>query len=101
MEKNIVEQMKVTRDQYRCIGINTAALQSHDQEALNLLASDDSNGMVFARDSGWFVKLYDEHELNCHKGLSYEVTTLFKCALEAGYCMVEFDHDAEYFDGTD
>lgn len=59
--------------------------------------------MVMVRDTGWFVKLFDEKysNLDSHvfKKISATGQDIIMAAFEAGYRMIEFDCDATEYDG--
>ena len=93
-------------DQYKCIAISTIHLNEHCKSALSALAAHTN--MVFERDTGWFVKLYDELEYNlempnsaCYElgEIPSQLATIYSAALSAGYRMIEFDSEAEAYNG--
>lgn len=99
---SMVNKMLEERDQYACIAVSTAALTHDDERLLDWLIGEHDN-MVFSRDTGYLVKLYEEPEANllCKVDKNnYNIDKVLLAALSAGYRMVEFDRDAElYKDG--
>lgn len=93
-----LESMGQSGDAYNCIGMNTSHLSTLAQSDLNGLAN--TSEMIFARDTGWFVKLYDnvEDNNNMFKD-SPELQHIAELALTAEYRMIEFDGDAAYYPG--
>lgn len=86
-------------DQYKTLCVSTAHLTPDDMEAIDVLAKDIDCNMITGRDTGWFVKLYEESEYNkkyrdCSEHFHYILIT----ALNSGYRMIEFDSQAEQYD---
>lgn len=80
-------------DTYRCCAISTAMLTDDDQLTL---ASKESENMVMVRDTGFFMKLYEELE-SVHLLIADLSAPLKHTILEAfhqGFRMIEFDCDA-------
>lgn len=93
-----LESMGQSIDAYNCIGINTSHLSTMAQSDLNGLAH--TSEMIFARDTGWFVKLYDDVESNNEMFKdSAELQYIAELALASEHRMIEFDGDAAYYDG--
>ena len=86
--------MASSSDQYKTLGVSTSHLTIDDLKALEEIADDLNCNMILSRDTGWFVKLYDEPFDNFHKGMSESFNKILIGALSAGYRMVEFDCDA-------
>ena len=91
------------RDTYRVVAVSTGHLTSSDMRYLEgvskYVVDTERDNMVMARDTGWFIKLYDEPEYNQRVGLSIAANELLKLAHMAGFKMVEFDSEAEVVDG--
>lgn len=90
-------ELSVTSDAYKCIGISTKHLTKVCIESLNIASDDSENNMVMARDSGFFIKLYDEEEYNEKMPLSSNLLNIIKQCHLAKYRMIEFDADAETY----
>lgn len=94
-----------TDDEYRTVCVSTAHLRSEDIKALDALCETN---MVMHRDTGFFVKLYEDidhydmslpgAENSKYRLLSDECLTILRDAHDAGYRMVEFDSDAEKYE---
>lgn len=89
---NIVTTTANNPESYRVLAISTEHLEISDKEVLDNLARGDE-GMVFERDTGYFVNLYEE-EYNLHPDYSESLKSLICRALTNGYRMIEFDSDA-------
>lgn len=90
------------RDTYRVVAVSTGHLTSSDMRYLESVSVREPNrdNMIMSRDSGWFIKLYDEDDMYNHReGLSIAANEILRLAYMAGYRMVEFDSDAEVIDG--
>lgn len=93
-----LESMGQSIDAYNCIGINIAHLSTMAQSVLNGLAH--TSEMIFARDTGWFVKLYDDVESNNEMFKdSPELQYIAELALASEHRMIEFDGDAAHYLG--
>lgn len=84
-------------ESYRCVALSTAHLTPNDVAELSALCG--SNPMIMARDTGWFVKLYEEVESNVRPELSDTYNAIISAAVAAGFRLVEFDADATVIDG--
>lgn len=87
-----------TEDTYKAIGIYIGHLSKPDREALKELSEDGEVTMVMERDTGFFVKLYDEAKYNVYGELSDLANNILAFAYEAGFRMIEFDCDATAYD---
>lgn len=95
-----------TDDRYNCVCVSTAHLTPHDREAALPILAAETN-MVAERDTGFFVKLYEDAdyydpeapgaEYNKFRILSQQALTILRDAHSAGYRMVEFDADADVY----
>lgn len=95
IETPVYEQkLMCAEDQYKVIGISTAHLTMDDKSLLSHLAQRDDTSMCMERDTGFFIKLYDE--LTCYEESTYSenILNIVKLAIEAGFRMIEFDGDA-------
>jgi hypothetical protein len=81
-------------EDYKCAAISTGVLNHSD---CNILRGDNS-GMCMERDTGWFLKLYDETSLVLDQlcGMSGGAREMILAAHSEGYRLIEFDADA-YF----
>jgi hypothetical protein len=99
-----VNELMNSGDQYKAIGINTCHILQSDAERLTLLGDDPAVGMILARDSGAFVKLYpdmkDEPRVleADYPGFSEAFYNVLGQAKLAGFTMVEFDNAATGYD---
>lgn len=84
-------------EQYRVIAISTGHLTEEDISALEIAADDSDENMVLERDTGFFIKLYEDDEdggINLRHGHSDTIQTLIQWCHAAGFRMIEFDCDA-------
>lgn len=80
---------------YQVIAMSTAHLTAEDRTSLSL-AAREGDGMVFERDTGYFIKLYEPGEPgNYRHGHSDAIKAIIRWALYEGYRMIEIDCDAE------
>ena len=87
-------------ESYKAACLSTAHLTPADHRRLDRLQSN----MVICRDTGWFVKLYEEPENNFYPFMSREFNDILVKLCHSGYRMVEFDCDgpiSEYFPNFD
>ncbi len=97
-------ELYTSEDQYKCIALSTSHLDKDSCKALEELS--DNSHMVFERDTGWFVKLYDELDYNLElpsggrniDKFPSQLTKIYTSALSAGFRMIEFDQDAQVHD---
>ena len=84
---------KLIASEYKAVAISTADVPQHD---MNNLKHMDS-GMVMERDTGFFIKLYEEPEYNVleFQHLTFRLNTILQQAHYLGYRMVEIDCDAD------
>lgn len=101
LQKDITVKMSLSDDSYKCLGISTSHLSAADQCLLGRLA--ENSHMVFNRDFGWLIKLYDEHDANLAlinsihgtQTITDQLADIVKMSLAAGYRMIEVDADAD------
>lgn len=89
------DALKSSVDTYQVICINSSHLIDSDKDLLDNLGT--STGMIMKRDTGWFVKLYEDLESNYLYDSSNELKKLFELCHAAGYRMIEFDCDASFY----
>jgi len=85
--------LTTSNEQYKCIGLSTEYMDEDDWMRLSQLATVVRPHMVFERDTGWFIKLYNEADMNVDRLLSEKTNALIRRCTEAGYRMIEFDSD--------
>lgn len=90
-------------DEYRAIALSTAHITEADRDEL-AAAATDGDTMVLMRESGFFIKLYEETEdgdgqSNYRHGVSESIKQIIRWAYNAGYRMIEFDSDAPFLEG--
>jgi hypothetical protein len=81
---------------YRVIGLSTEHLADYDRIFLDRYAADPDCNMVMERDTGWFIKLFDDDvtpNLEYH-GISESLKHIILSAWVSGFRMIEFDMDA-------
>jgi hypothetical protein len=87
------------KDQFKAICLSTAHLTKEDYDLLGSLACEHGESMHMDRDTGFFIKLYEEdgsdESLNTRKDYSGSLNRIVREAAEAGFRMIEFDCDAE------
>lgn len=81
-------------EEYKVVALSTGHLTEADRDAL-ADAINDGDHMVLQRESGFFLKLYEENTcLNLCHGHSESIKEIIQWAHKAGYLMLEFDADA-------
>ena len=82
----------MTQETYTVLVLSTGLLTVADQFTLNALVEEN---MVMRRDTGYFVKLYEEEEYNqaSYGILSKAVRTIILESHKLGFRMIEFDRD--------
>ena len=69
---------------------------------MNIAArSNPPNPMIMGRDTGFFVKLYEEYSSEVIDSLSMSARKVFALAYAHGYRMVELDCDAKIYEGLE
>lgn len=84
----------IAHDTYSVVALCTSHLSELDKDAIHDLRKG-GNQMILKRDTGFFVKLYDEIGYNLYDGFSDGFKNIVKWAHEAGFRMIEFDGAAE------
>ena len=82
---------------YSCAAISTAHMTLTDSMALTRLVAQ-GDGMIMIRDTGFFIKLYEEPEYNRRDKLSAGLNDLIEHLHSQGFRLVEFDQDADKLD---
>lgn len=83
---------------YRTAAVNCNHFSKQDNVTLMAL-SQETDGLVGCRDTGFFVKLHNEPDLNRHPDLSDECNSILVEAAHQGFECVEFDSAAATIDG--
>lgn len=86
----------IHQDTYKAIAISTSHLTQDDKDKLTNTAESDC-GMIVERDTGYFIKLYDEVEYtrNLIDNLSQGAQDVIMACHDGGFTMIEFDRDAD------
>jgi hypothetical protein len=96
---NVIEQELMNSiDQYKTVGISVDHISEADRDSLSELAADESCGMILERDTGWFIKLYEDIDSNNRYLISEGLKSLLESCLKAGYRMIEIDCDAQTYE---
>jgi len=80
---------------YRAIALSTAHLSGSDIQLLEKLSEDSEEWMVFNREPGFLLKLYDEIEHNLNHSYSVTLNVIITMASLDGVRLIEFDRDVE------
>lgn len=80
-------------ESYSAVAISTGWLSDADRCILDDMAKRSISNMVLVRDSGWFIKLYEELELNINPEYSAELRLIITKAHQDGFRLIEFDCD--------
>ena len=93
------DELTLTKDRYSCIGICTSHLSQLDRVSLDEESKPINFNMIASRETGWLVKLHDEHCLReDYKSFSDSFFNILLNVHKAGYRMIEFDSDASEYD---
>jgi hypothetical protein len=95
---NVQKELLASKDTYKVISISTSHISNEDRIKLDVYSNDKNCNMIMNRDSGWFIKLYDDESANEEHGLSAPLTTLLNVCLNLGFRMIEFDCDATVYE---
>ena len=92
LRENLMQSMR-HHEQYKTLCISTGDLGVQDLHNLKHIDSQ----MVMERDTGFFIKLYDEEEYNMDEfqGLDWKTKVIINAARDAGFRMIEIDCDAD------
>ena len=91
------DSLRESDDAYRVIGISTGHLSCDDEVLLSTLSFSGECNMIRERDTGWWMKLYTDLENNFYDGMSNELKEIVTASHFAGYQMIEFDGDANFY----
>lgn len=83
----------VVEDFYKVVVLSTAHLTESDKDAMEL-GDHENSQMIMKRDTGFFVKLYDELESNYCGFMSESLLKIIRWAHHERFSMIEFDSDA-------
>jgi hypothetical protein len=86
------------RESYKVLVLSTAHLRDYDIQRLTHKARDPENNMVMERDTGFFVKLYDNLDYDQDEKQSLNFNVIVATAHNEGFRMLEFDRDAPVYD---
>ena len=82
-------------EEYKVVAMSTSHLTEEDRDLL-VEAVNDADQMVLERETGFFIKLFDEEvPHNYRHGHSETIKDIIRWAHDSGYRMIEFDSDAE------
>ncbi|MBT0587955.1 DUF5983 family protein [Alteromonas oceanisediminis] len=95
MGQSRINVLQSSTENYKTVCLSTQSINESDHKQLDILGRDSAEGMIQSRDTGWWVKLYNEPEYNHRDGFSDDFNALLADCLVAGYRMVEFDADCE------
>ncbi|MDN3661125.1 DUF5983 family protein [Vibrio agarivorans] len=84
---------------YKTACVSTQHMQLNDVRELKVMC-DEQMAMVAERETGFFLKLFEDVSENHYPKLSTELSALIKEAAEQGFRCIEFDCDAESVDGA-
>lgn len=94
-------------DTYACLALSAGHLSKQDVDYLDALAGKKEDQMVMRRDTGYFIKLYDELSYNLcpprgdnrdRSGMSQGLADIIIFAHDMGFRLIEFDADASVVD---
>lgn len=82
------------KEEYKCTAVNTGVLTAADKHMLGIEST--RYGMILERDTGWFMKLFEEHEYMVEQAQKFgeRAMGIIIAAHMSGYRMIEFDIDA-------
>lgn len=83
---------------YSTAAVSTGNITRQDALELDELSLDDDS-MVMKRTEGYFIKLFDETNLNQYPQFSAELNAMLVEATKQGFRMIEIDRDALQVDG--
>lgn len=84
----------IHQDTYACIAVSTSHFTESD---LAKLSATTSSNMIMERDTGFFIKLYNEKEYNqdlCDN-LTHTAQDVIMACHEAGFRLIEIDNAAD------
>lgn len=82
-------------ESYKALAVCTGHLPQDDMGMLK----DSRSNMIMERDTGFFVKLYDDLECNLKEFflMSDEFNKIISFAFDNGYRLIEFDRDVDLY----
>jgi len=81
-------------EEYKVLAISTCHITIKDSATLNKKSKGLGKHMILSRDTGWFIKLYEELEYNLKSEFSPSLIKIITFAHGNGYKMIELDADA-------
>ncbi|MCQ1058385.1 hypothetical protein LRP52_23970 [Photobacterium sp. ZSDE20] len=87
------------QETYTTVVISTSHISEEDSKQLGIIA-DEECSLVAGRDTGFFVKLYQEPEDNFREVFSDSLNDLLTEAARQGFRCIEFDRDADNLAGA-
>jgi hypothetical protein len=98
-EPTFESHLASTEEQYKTLGVSTSHILLKDHDVLTELAASKNVNMITERETGWFVKLYDDAQQNAqYPNMSEHFNAVLTAAFNAGFRMVEFDVDVTLHD---
>lgn len=84
-------------EEYKIVALSTGLLTDDDMQSIRnhiLQAHDtDNNSMMFERNTGFFLKLYDEKHSYDDELINQNLKNIIFWAIDNKYRMIEFDRD--------
>lgn len=80
-------------NQYTTIELSTGHIKEGDVVALDEISKEEFS-LVAKRNTGYFIKLHTQHDLNIRKEYSDELNFILTKAAQLGFKCVELDSDA-------
>ncbi|MFA0809315.1 DUF5983 family protein [Microbulbifer epialgicus] len=91
----VTEEKDCQEENYKVVAISTGHLSIEDRDTL-IEAGNNGDQMVMQRDSGFFLKLFEDETLNRGRfGNSETMENIIQWAYKANYRMIELDSCAE------
>jgi hypothetical protein len=95
-------ELATSLDRFRAICVSTSHITQEDNDRLQRIAdardpyAHPAGNLIGSRLNGFWVKLYDEHEMNAatFEDFSPDFRRLMWVAIAAGFRMIELDSDA-------
>ena len=107
--EEVTELFKNAKDTYKCLSICTSHITEADSNRFEEVSEDCDQ--IMERKYGFVIKLFEEDPENVESvnferfyvtwGLPERVMHILLAAYCAGYRMVEFDADAQYYEGLE
>jgi hypothetical protein len=97
ISNTILKRKMQAHEQYKTLCISTGDITEPDMDKLTLTAGLTGMNMIMVRDTGLFLKLYDDecYMTDMIDNLTTETQQIINTAIAAGYRMIEVDCDAE------